>query len=405
MTALLEGETPSTPTAEFTSTAETVQKEITANSTRPFVLGSNILPFETPFQIDETLLHEGCAQVGFNLGDFAGLPASLRVALSNRFSQQQIKGWQQDMKLALNSIEPFFFAGSFMFPSVLRLRTNGTSLQGIASSMTPARLRGYHTFVAKDAVWPALYPCGYPTDSTPGMLVFGLRDSQRKSLLDFQGGMFDLRFEVVQVQPADGGAPLRLKAACFIWNGPPSDLVPLSAAKWSPTSFMNTSFYRDIASVVVHEENMLAEHFLPSISAPSAEGQYHRDVAQDRNHQPSHVVPPWKKKKIFGKERYLKNRGIEEEGVHSIYMNSKGRHERTDCRCLLGGDSYTRPRQETRVSSLTPFEREEDNSDLIMPTAWDSSRGKSVLDVAYLELRDDDPDTRKATVLKDADSD
>jgi hypothetical protein len=86
-------------------------------------------------------------------------------------------------------------------------------------------------------------------------------------------------------------------------------------------------------------------------------------------------------------------------------MNSKGRHERTDCRCLLGGDSYTRPRQETRVSSLTPFEREEDNSDLIMPTAWDSSRGKSVLDVAYLELRDDDPDTRKATVLKDADSD
>lgn len=316
MTALLEGETPSTPAAELTSTAGTAQKEVTNNSTRSFVLGSNILPFGTPFKIDETLLHEGCAQLGFNHGDLAGLPASLQVALSNRFSNQQIKGWQEDMKLALNSVEPFFFAGSFMFPSVLRLRTNGTSLQGIASSMTPARLRGYHTFVVKDAAWPALYPCGYSTDSTPGMLVFGLRDSQRRSLLDFQGGMFDLRFEVVQFQPADGGAPLRLKAACFIWNGPPSDLVPLYDAKWSPTSFMNTCFYRDIESVVVHEENVLAEHFLTSISAPSAEGQDHRDIARDGNHQPSRLsfLPPWKKKKILAKERYLKREGLRKTG-------------------------------------------------------------------------------------------
>lgn len=86
-------------------------------------------------------------------------------------------------------------------------------------------------------------------------------------------------------------------------------------------------------------------------------------------------------------------------------MTSLGQHERTDCRGLLGRYSYPHHRQETRLSSLTPFELDEDNSDLIMPTRWDSSREITVLDVAHLELRDDDPETRKVTDLKDADSD
>ena len=295
-------------------------------------------------KVDENLLQEGAAELGFEQRDTSNLPASLKVALSNRFSQKQINTWQQDLRLALNSVEPFFFAGSFVFPAVLRLRTNGTSLRGIATSMTPARLRGHYAFVVKDAVWPALALCECSEGSTPGMLVFGLRDSQRKSLLDFQSGMFDLRLEMVDVKLAGSGPPVSLKAWCFVWSKKPSHLVPLVQARWSLTRFMDTSFYQGLAGRAEHEEEVLAEHVSYINCTPRLGGE----VVQD--YQPSHDSEPPRRNSFAGaiRERYDEERTEErtrrpKKRAHLIYAipehntslppDGTARQEDGVCRC------------------------------------------------------------------------
>jgi hypothetical protein len=129
MTALLEGQTLFK--AEESNARSLIEdRNGTNTSTRSLVLGSN-LPFGKTFKIDETLLREGGRKFCFpdhKYDDPTNLPASMQIALSNKFSRQQINDWERDMKLAMNSVEPFFFAESFIFPSILRLRTNGTSL-------------------------------------------------------------------------------------------------------------------------------------------------------------------------------------------------------------------------------------------------------------------------------------
>lgn len=334
MAALLGGQTLS-QVEELNTRSLVENRNDKDSSTRSLVLGSN-LPFGETFKIDETLLREGGRKFCFpdhKYDDPTKLPASMQIALSNKFSMQQIADWERDMKLAMNSVEPFFFAGSFIFPSILRLRTNGTSLQGLAASMTPARLRGYHAFVVKDAAWPALSPCGFDEDSTPGMLVFGLRDSQRQSLLDFQGGMFDIRFELVDVEVTEGDAhvSIQLKAACFVWNGDPFDLIPLAQAKWSPELFMRTSFYGRLAGIVHREEKALAEYCLHSNAAHGDEGEGSQNDLPCRGiHLPSSMTTPYDERRM--RKRRMLTEGNGEHGPFKIRCSQDRDKEVYRCR-------------------------------------------------------------------------
>jgi hypothetical protein len=334
MTALLGGQTLS-KAGDLNARSLIEHRNNIDSSMRSLVLGSN-LPFGKTFKIDETLLREGGRKFGFpdhKYDDPTKLPASMQIALSSKFSKQQINDWERDMKLAMNSVEPFFFAGSFIFPSILRLRINGTSLQGLAASMTPARLRGYHAFVVKDAAWPALSPCGFDEDSTPGMLVFGLRDSQRQSLLDFQGGMFDLRFELVDVEVTEGDAlvSIQLKAACFVWNGDPFDLIPLAQAKWSPEPFMRTSFYGRLARIVHREEKALAEYCLHSNAAHKAEADGGSDDQTRRGIPlPSSRITPYDERRMW--KRRMLTEGNGEHGPFKIRCSQDKDKEIYRCR-------------------------------------------------------------------------
>lgn len=214
MEALLGGKIHTLP-AEASQGLTMPDRDHAEISARTSILYSNVNPLEEAFRIDIKLLCEGKRRLGFR-DEVYGLDTSMNIALSNRVSTQQIKDWKEDMRLVLKSFEPFFCAGSFMFPAILRLRINGTSLQRLSASMTPSKLRGYHAFAVEDAAWPALSPCGFNADSTLRMLVFGLRDSQRKRLSDFNGGMFDIRFGMVDVEVADCSTPVRLRAAGFV---------------------------------------------------------------------------------------------------------------------------------------------------------------------------------------------
>ena len=355
------------------------------NSVTGSVLGSNVLPSGTVFKIDGTLLREGRHKLGFE-SQLSSLPESLKIALSNRFSRQQISDWRQEMTLAMSSVVPFFFAGSFIFPSTIRLRTNGTSLHALAAVMTPARVFGYHTFAVEDAVWPALYPCrasqgsASRQDSASGMLCFGLRDSQRKSIFDFQNGMFDLKFEMAEVELADGAGTVELKAGCFVWSRDPSHLLPLAEAKWSPTRFMQTSFYKGLAGHFHDEEAVLSDHVLYTSTEPNI-----GDEGLKEHQFPPAKTPPRFRPMPSSKMKYLdyvenrkkrekgrRRRG--EKGAHEIYATHSSKIWSTDCDHYIGRadsstycagfpDIYPRPRTDEAGASDPASPELESDSD------------------------------------------
>lgn len=356
----------------------------TDDSVTVSVLGSNVLPSGNVFKIDRTLLREGGHKLGFE-SQLSNLPASLKIALSNRFSRQQISDWRQEMTLAMSSDVPFFFAGSFIFPSTIRLRTNGTSLHALAALMTPAKLFGYHTFTVEDAVWPALYPCRASQGSTSkqesasGMLCFGLRDSQRKSIFDFQNGMFDLKSEMVEAELADGAGSVELRAACFVWSGDPSHLLPLAEAKWSPTRFMQTSFYKRLAGNFHDEEAVLSDHVLHTSTQLNT-----GDEGIKKHEYPPVKTPPRFRPMPSSQMKYLDyvenrkrrekgRRRKGEKGAHEIYATHSFKIWSDDCDHYIGRadsstycggfpDIYPRPHTDAAgISDLASPELESDN--------------------------------------------
>ena len=184
------------------------------------------------------------------------LPKSLRIAVTNRFTHQQVEDIYADLRLAFSSTRPFFFIGSYMFPATIRLKTSGTRLRSIAQNMTPAILRGYNRHAVFGVDWPALAPSLRETDSVRGMAVFGLHDSQRKGIHSFQGGMFDLKKDIVEIELSDGSS-MKLEASMYVWNRDNRHLVPMEYGAWSPEDFLESEFYQDITEPIRVEEAAL----------------------------------------------------------------------------------------------------------------------------------------------------
>ena len=194
--------------------------------------------------------------MGF-FGDPDKLPKSFRIAVNNRFTRRQIEDIYADLRLAFSHTRPFFFVGAYIFPSTVRLKTRGTSLRSIAKNMTPAIIRGYNRHAVYGADWPALAPSIHETDFVKGMAVFGLHDSQRMRIHEFQGDMFDLKKETVEIE-LDDGSSMELEACVYVWNQDGRLLVPVEWATWSPEDFLQSEFY-DLVTDAIREEEVALE--------------------------------------------------------------------------------------------------------------------------------------------------
>lgn len=190
-------------------------------------------------------------KIGFD--ETADVPKSFVMAIENFLRKDDIENFRLEMKLGFSQDLPYFFAGAFMFPSTIRAVTNGTTLQGIISSMTAATLRGYKRHAVKGGPWPALSPSNDPRDEVTGMAVFGLHDSQRQSIHRFQGGMFDFKRAIIEVEMFEG-IVMPLEVGVYVWNRSDDYLIPTELATWDPNEMLRSDWLRSIFENVRPEE-------------------------------------------------------------------------------------------------------------------------------------------------------
>lgn len=118
---------------------------------------------------EQAVLADCIREMGFN-EEPCGLPKSLLMAISNRFTKDQV------LKRNRNSAyyRPVFFTGSAMFPAYMFSRTPKRTLEDITNLMIPGTLRGYNRHAIRNHVYQALYPSGNPTDKVTGIVYFGI---------------------------------------------------------------------------------------------------------------------------------------------------------------------------------------------------------------------------------------
>ncbi len=185
----------------------------------------------------------------------SNLPKSLLMAITGRFSKQQIRN------RTLHNYRPYFFVGSFMFPATLYCRTQETTLETIANSMTPGTLRGYNRHAVRNEDWPALSPAQTKGAEVMGMVLFGLQ-SQHEKLSKFQGGLFYCKTATVEIELSDRSM-MELEVEIFVWKGEAHNLIPLSATIWEPSDFMKSKFYETIAACSAEAEDTLEKSPIP----------------------------------------------------------------------------------------------------------------------------------------------
>ncbi|OCL01896.1 hypothetical protein AOQ84DRAFT_275629, partial [Glonium stellatum] len=108
--------------------------------------------------------------------------------------------------------------------------------------MTVATIRGYRRHAVRRASWPAMVPTNDPRDKICGMVVFGLQDSQRRSIHEFQSGMFDFKRDNVEIELRDG-SKIQQEVGLYVWNQPPSLLVPIEERMWSPSDLLESEWF------------------------------------------------------------------------------------------------------------------------------------------------------------------
>ena len=78
-----------------------------------------------------------------------------------------------------------------------------------------------------------------------GMVFFGT-PNQRQAFNNIQSSMYDRKKAIVEIVLA-GSRRMLLEVDISVWNSPKSELLPPDEAKWSPTSFLRSQFYENIA--------------------------------------------------------------------------------------------------------------------------------------------------------------
>ncbi|KAF2105922.1 hypothetical protein BDV96DRAFT_591789 [Lophiotrema nucula] len=191
-------------------------------------------------------------------GDVSSLPRSLQIAINNRFTRQDLTTFKEDAELNFTHALPYFFSGSFIFPSCLRAVTDGTTLLSVANSMTPATLYGFNRFAVKGQPWPAMLPSTNSNDLVKGMLVFGMLDSQRRAIHRFENSMFDLRRTNAEIELMDGHKMI-VDTGVYVWNREPGRLVSRDVKCWRLEDLMESSWFNFNIRSAEEEEKLLEE--------------------------------------------------------------------------------------------------------------------------------------------------
>lgn len=195
-------------------------------------------------QKEQTALADCVREMGFRESP-SQLPKSLIMALSNRFTYNQVL--QRDSNS--DYFGPVFSSGSSMFPAFTVSRSPGATLEAVAKLMTPAILRGYNRHTVRGRNWQALYPSDHPMDQVTGTIYFGIHDIHK----DF----YDHKKATAEIELADG-TKMDLQVNAFVWKGKREELVPISEATWSPSTMLNSTFYKMIAAASEAAEDRLA---------------------------------------------------------------------------------------------------------------------------------------------------
>ncbi|KAK5044933.1 hypothetical protein LTR84_010305 [Exophiala bonariae] len=193
-------------------------------------------------------------RIGFDRMD--GLPLSFIMAVENRLDKVKIQTSYLGVRRDFYYHPPYFFAGSLMFPSTIRAISSGISLGYIVSTMAVATLRGYKRHAVTGSPWPAFSPSDDPRDEITGLVCFGINSSQRQRIHDFQGGMFDLRKAIIDIDSGNGDT-LPCQAELYVWNQSPNKLIPTNLMKWSPDSMLKDDWIQDIFKETRNEEAVL----------------------------------------------------------------------------------------------------------------------------------------------------
>lgn len=83
------------------------------------------------------------------------------------------------------------------------------------------------------------------------MLVFNLGDSERNDISELEIGLKHLEAVRVEIECKARKKPQRfVDAGTFVWSGSVDGLIRMYSASWDPTSFFNSSFYRNIRQSV-----------------------------------------------------------------------------------------------------------------------------------------------------------
>lgn len=222
--------------------SEFIQSEMFKQIGESTIDKERILEFGT--QEDQIALTDCVREMGF-IEMFFDLPKSLLMAISNRFTEDQTlkRNWNSEYYC------PLFFGGTSIFPAYVLSRTPGLIFESVAQLMTPGILRRYNSHTIRGRDFQALYPSENPEDKVTGIVYFGIHTLPE--------GPYGHRKATVEIKLADG-TKLDLKAITLVWNGKKEGVIPLEDEIWSPSSFLNSAFYKLVATKSEAAENRLA---------------------------------------------------------------------------------------------------------------------------------------------------
>jgi hypothetical protein len=174
------------------------------------------------------------------------LPKSVLQAICNRFTYDQV---MKHSSMNFTNHRPSFASGSMMFPAFAVSKTPGLTLESFVSQVTPATLRGYNRHAVRGRDWQALWPSEEPTDQVKGFIYFntGITVSAR----------YEVKGATAEIELANGNK-LDLEVTVHVWNGKLDDLLPTTEKTWSPSTLLNSPYYKMIAMASEAAEDRLA---------------------------------------------------------------------------------------------------------------------------------------------------
>lgn len=187
------------------------------------------------------------------------LSKSWLLALTNRFTKEQVRRFIPHPALNFNYPLPYFVGGSFMFPATFRTLTDDMSLRQAAQNMCPATLKGYERRCIKGKEYPAIVKSDRGDAVLHGMIVFGISASQRYKIHRLESGVGHLEHSTAQLELQDGSV-WNHRVVLYVWDASSEDqLVSRTGKEWSPDMLLGSSLHFETTETTAQEEKKLAE--------------------------------------------------------------------------------------------------------------------------------------------------